>query len=44
VPIFSTLIFGMMRWAARKGLRGERDNAPAEGSFRWVERELPRGS
>jgi putative endonuclease len=30
VPIFSTLIFGMVRWAARKGLRGERDAAPQE--------------
>ena len=30
MAIFSTLIFGMVRWAARKGLRGERDHAPAE--------------
>jgi putative endonuclease len=27
VPIFSSLIFGAVHWAARKGLRGERDNS-----------------
>jgi hypothetical protein len=30
LPIFSSLIFGAVRWAARKGLRGERDDASGE--------------
>jgi putative endonuclease len=30
LPIFSSLIFGAVRWAARKGLRGERDDASEE--------------
>ncbi len=30
VPILSRVIFGVVRWAARKGLRGERENLPAE--------------
>jgi putative endonuclease len=34
LPIFSSLIFGVVRWAARKGLRGERDDA-------FEERESP---
>lgn len=28
MPIFSSLIFGAVRWAARKGLRGEREDLP----------------
>jgi len=27
VPIFSSVIFGAVKWAARKGLRGEREDA-----------------
>jgi hypothetical protein len=30
VPIFSSLIFGAVRWAARKGLRGEREDFSME--------------
>jgi putative endonuclease len=30
VPIFSSLIFGAVRWAARKGLRGEREDFSTE--------------
>jgi len=30
VPIFSKVIFGAVQWAARKGLRGERENLSAE--------------
>jgi len=26
MPVFSRIIFGVVRWAARKGLRGEREN------------------
>jgi len=29
VPIFSSLIFGAVRWAARNGLRGEREDSSA---------------
>jgi putative endonuclease len=29
VPIFSSVIFGAVQWAARKGLRGEREDARA---------------
>ena len=30
MPIFSTVIFGVVQWAARKGLRGEREDARVE--------------
>jgi putative endonuclease len=28
MPIFSRIIFGVVRWAARNGLRGEREDVP----------------
>jgi putative endonuclease len=33
VPVLSRVIFGVVRWAARKGLRGERENLPAESEI-----------
>ena len=30
MPFFSTVIFGVVQWAARKGLRGEREDARVE--------------
>jgi hypothetical protein len=40
MPIFSTLIFAVVRWAARKGLGGERGDA-SEGLE--LQRRTPRG-
>jgi putative endonuclease len=33
MPIFSRLIFGAVRWAARKGLRGELEDSADEGAL-----------
>jgi len=32
MPIFSRIIFGVVRWAARKGLRGEREDVEVDDS------------
>jgi putative endonuclease len=32
MPIISRIIFGVVRWAARKGLRGEREDACDDGA------------
>jgi putative endonuclease len=39
MPIFSRIIFGVVRWAARKGLRGESEGACAEGADDIVDAE-----
>jgi putative endonuclease len=31
MPVFSSLIFGVVQWAARKGLRREREDVPMRG-------------
>ena len=43
MPLFSTMIFGLVRWAARKGIRGARDDsraACATSAERVIDRKM----